>query len=157
MCYLAHDYDRALEHARFMIDLNPQYHIGHWMRGMICLAKGALEESVAAFREAAALSGNAPLMLGWLGLALAKAGQTGEARALLERLAEISKAAYVPPHCFGWINLGLGNFDEAFTWIDRAIEGRDPIIMPIKSYPFLDPLRGDPRFHALLRKMNLEK
>jgi len=157
MYYLARDTDRALEQARFMIDLDPAYYVGHWMRGMICLAKGTLEESVAGFREAAARSGNVPLMLGWLGLGLAKAGETEEARALLDKLSEISKAAYVPPTCFGWIHLGLGNVDEAFTWIDRAIEGRDPIIVPIKSYPFLDPLRADPRFRALLRKMNLEE
>ncbi len=40
--------------------------------------------------------------------------------------------------------------------MDRAIDERDPMIIPIKSYPFLDPLRSDPRFTALLRKMNLE-
>jgi serine/threonine-protein kinase len=157
MYYLSHDNDRALEQARFMIDLDPSYFVGHWMRGMICLAQGTLEESVAGFREAAARSGNAPLMLGWLGLGLAKAGQGAEARALLEKLTEISKTAYVPPTCFGWIHLGLGNVDEAFVWIDRAIEGRDPLIIPIKSYHFLDPLRADPRFQALLRKMNLEE
>ncbi len=157
MYYLARDYDHALEQARFMIDLDPSYYIGHWMRGMVCLGKGMLGESIAGFREAAALSGDFPLMLGWLGLALASSGEAGEAGALLDRLSEISRTAYVPPSCFAWIHLGLGNVAEAFTWIDRAIEGRDPIIVPIKSYPFLDPLRTDPRFHALLRKMNLEE
>jgi hypothetical protein len=72
-------------------------------------------------------------------------------------ILKTSRAAYVPPSCFAWIHLGLGNVGEAFTWMDRAIDGRDPIIVPIKSYPFLDPLRADPRFHALLRKMNLEE
>jgi hypothetical protein len=96
-------------------------------------------------------------MLGWLSRALAIAGEAGEARALLDRLTEISLAAYVPPSCFAWIHLGLGNVGEAFTWMDRAIDARDPMIMPIQSYPFLDPLRADPRFHALLRKMNLEE
>jgi len=72
-------------------------------------------------------------------------------------LMKISKTVYVPPTCFAWIHLGLGNVDEAFTWIDRAIDARDPMIIPIKSYPFLDPLRTDQRFHALLRKMKLEE
>ena len=157
MYYLARDNDQALEQARFMIDLDPSYYLGHWMRGMVCLEKGPLEEAVAGFREAAARSGNFPLMLGWLGMGLAKAGKGEEAGALLDKLAEISRAAYVPPSCFALIHLGLGHMDEAFTWLDRAVEGRDPIIVPIKSYPFLDPLRADPRFHALLRKMNLEK
>lgn len=47
--------------------------------------------------------------------------------------------------------------DEAFAWMDRAIDDRDPMMTPIKSFPFLDPLRADPRFLALLWKMNLEE
>lgn len=157
MYYLARDYDPALEQARFMIDLDSSYYVGHWGRGMLCLEKGMLREAISEFREAANLSGNVPLMLGWLGQALGKAGEAGEAGALLDRLSEISRAAYVPPSSFAWIHLGLGNVDEAFTWMERAIDARDPMVMPIKSYPFLDPLRTDPRFHALLRKMNLEE
>jgi tetratricopeptide (TPR) repeat protein len=157
MYYLARDNDHALEQARFMIDIDPSYYIGHFMRGVICLDKGILGEAIAELREAVKLSGNIPLMIGWLGLALASAGEAGEANTLLDRLSEISRAAYVPPSSFAWIHLGLGNVDEAFTWMDRAIDGRDPMIVPIKSYPFLDPLRADLRFHALLRKMNLEE
>jgi serine/threonine-protein kinase len=157
MYYLARDNDHALEQARFMIELDPSYYIGHWLRGMIFLAKGMHGEAIAELREAVKLSGNIPLMLGWLGWALASAGEAGEANALLDRLSEISRSAYVPPSCFAWIHLGLGSVGEAFAWMERAIDGRDPMIMPIKSFPFLDPLRDDARFHALLRKMNLEE
>jgi hypothetical protein len=51
--------------------------------------------------------------------------------------------------------IGLSRWDEALEWMDRAIEARDPIIMPIKTFPFLDPIRGDPRFRVLLEKMHL--
>jgi hypothetical protein len=64
--------------------------------------------------------------------------------------------AYVLPTSFAWIYLGLGEIDHAYTWMERAIDDRDPIIVPIKTYPFLDPLRNEPEFHLLLRKMNLE-
>jgi len=157
MCYLARDNDHSLEQAQFIIDIDPSYYAGHWMRGMICLDKGMLREAIAEFREAVTLSGNIPLMLGMLGWALGSAGEAGEANAILDRLSEISRAAYVPPCCFAWIHIGLGHVDDAFAWMDRAIDARDPMIMPIKSYPFLDPLRTDPRFHALLRKMKLEE
>ncbi|OFW05978.1 MAG: hypothetical protein A3H96_00120 [Acidobacteria bacterium RIFCSPLOWO2_02_FULL_67_36] len=156
MYYLARDNVRAMEQARFMIDLDPTYYVGHWALGLICMDEGTAGESVAECRRAAELSGDVPLMLGWLGLALARTGDTAGAEALLERLSEISRAAYVPPSSFAWIHLGLGHVDDAFTWMDRAIDGRDPMMMPIKTYPFFDPLRADPRFHALLRKMNLE-
>jgi hypothetical protein len=91
------------------------------------------------------------------GPTLAQAGESGEARALIDRLSEIARTAYVPPSSFAWIHLGLGDIDEAFTWMDRAVDGRDPMMIPIKSFPFLDPFRADARYHALLRKMNLEE
>jgi hypothetical protein len=52
--------------------------------------------------------------------------------------------------------MGLGRWDDALLWMDRAIEARDPIIMPIRTFAFLDPIRDDPRFQVLLQKMNLE-
>ncbi|HEY0593108.1 MAG TPA: hypothetical protein VGF40_15150, partial [Thermoanaerobaculia bacterium] len=52
---------------------------------------------------------------------------------------------------------GLDEIDEFFVWMDRAIEERDHMIMPIKLYPFMDKVRDDPRFVELLRKMNLHE
>jgi hypothetical protein len=52
--------------------------------------------------------------------------------------------------------LGLRDVDRALEWLDRAVDTRDQLMMPIKSYVFFDPIRNDPRFHALLRKMRLE-
>jgi hypothetical protein len=47
--------------------------------------------------------------------------------------------------------------DRAFEWLDRAVDAHDQLMMPIKSYAFFDPIRADPRFHALLRKMKLDQ
>jgi hypothetical protein len=69
--------------------------------------------------------------------------------------AEFAAKAYISPTCFVWVYVGLGEFDQGLAWMDRAIDDRDSIIIPIKTYAFLDPLRADPRFSALLRKMNL--
>jgi serine/threonine-protein kinase len=155
MYYLARDQAGAMEQARFMVELDPGYYIGHWASGIVLMEAGNGPKAVAALRRAAELSGNAPLMFGWLGHTLARSGEMGEARALLEQLSGISRSAYVPPSCFAWIHLGLGDVDDAFQWMDRAIDARDPMMIPIKSYPFLDPLRPDPRYDALLRRMNL--
>jgi hypothetical protein len=94
-------------------------------------------------------------MLGWLGLALAESGDTAAARDLLVRLRTMASCAFVPPTSFAWIHLALGDTDEFFDWMDRAVDARDHMIMPIGSYPFLDRVRDDRRYSALLRRMNL--
>ena len=108
----------------------------------------------AALRKASELP-KSPMVLGWLGLALAQGGNVTEARGLLQNLYARAERTYVPPSNFAWIHFGLGEIDDAFVWMDRAVEARDNMMTPIKSYPFLDPIRNDPRFTALLRKMNL--
>lgn len=68
----------------------------------------------------------------------------------------MDRGAYVPPASVAWVYLGLRDVDRAFEWLDRAVDAHDQIMMPIKSYAFFDPIRTDPRFHALLRKMHLD-
>ena len=97
------------------------------------------------------------MMLGWLGLVLGVGGRVDEARSVLSRLEVMSRSTYVLPASFAWVYLGLRDVDRAFEWLDRAVDARDQLMMPIKSYVFFDPLRGDPRFHALLRKMKLDQ
>jgi serine/threonine-protein kinase len=156
MALLARRLDRLKEEAEHMIALAPDHFLGHWALGMQRDTIGAGAEAVAALERAHELSGGAPFTLGFLALAYGRAGRPDEARALLARAAEAAKAGYVPPSTFAFGHIGLGDWSAAFEWLDRAIEGRDPLVMPIKTYPFLDPVRGDARYRALLHKMNLE-
>ncbi len=155
MLWFARQFDRAVEQALRAIELDPTNFMGYCALGQVRTMQRAFKEAIPALQKAAELSGNSPTVLEWLGLALAQAGQTAEARALLQRFHEIAKQSYLPPTCIAWIHLGLGEIDDAFAWMDRAVDTRDPMMVPIKSYCFLDPLRADPRFTALLRKMNL--
>ena len=156
MLYLGRQYDRVREQCRLMKELDPAYFLIYFELGEVGCEQGAFGEAISDLRQGAALSGNAPLVLGWLGMALAKSGDVAGAREVLAGLHAAATQVYVLPTSFAWIHLGLGEIDQAFTWMERAIDERDPIIIPIKSYSFLDPLRNDPRFAALLRKMNLE-
>ena len=152
--WLNREYDRAIEQARMIMKFDPQVYMGYWMLGMVYREKGRFKEAIEALRTAVELSGGLPLIVGWLGLALGQGGQIGEARAVLDQLHEIAKTTYVPPTSFAWTYLGLGEIDEAFVWLDRAVDGRDHMLVPIKSYPFFDSIREDPRYLSLLRKMN---
>jgi TolB-like protein len=154
--WLNREYDRAIEQARMIVKFDPQAYTGYWMLGMICRERGSLADAIEAQRKAVELSGGLPLLLGWHGLALGQAGETAEARALLDQLHEIAKTTYVPPSSFALTYFGLGELDEAFVWLDRAVDVRDHMMIPIKSYPFFDSVHEDPRYLALLRKMNYD-
>jgi TolB-like protein/tetratricopeptide (TPR) repeat protein/predicted Ser/Thr protein kinase len=148
--------DRLAEEAQHMLALDPNHFLGHWALGMHRDAIGAGAEAVAALERAHELSGGVPFTLGFLAYACGRAGRADKARALLEGACEAAKTGYVPPSTFALGHIGLGDWDAAFEWLDRAVEGRDPLVMPIKSYLFLDPVRDDPRYRALLHKMNLD-
>jgi TolB-like protein/Flp pilus assembly protein TadD len=155
MLWLGRHYDRAIEQGRIVLELAPTHFIGHWSIGMVYCDAGRVDLAIAAHRKAADLTHDAPIILGWLGRALAQSGDEAGARAILERLRVTQSKAYVPPTSFAWIHIGLGEVDRFFEWMDCAIDARDHMIMPIKTYPFLDPIRDDPRYLALLGKMNL--
>ena len=156
MYSLARDPDRVIEQARLLIELEPTGAPGHWLLGVGVSRKGLVDDGITSLQRAVDLSGGAAMTLGWLGLILGVCGRTDEARGLLGRLEVMSRTTYVPPASVAWVYLGLRDVDHAFEWLDRAVDARDQLMMPIKSYVFFDPIRNDPRFHALLRKMKLE-
>jgi TolB-like protein/tetratricopeptide (TPR) repeat protein len=156
LLWLNRQYDRAIEQGRLLIESEPTHFAGHFLTGVVCREAGLHEDAILSLRKGAELSGGNLLVLGWLGLALAESGDVPAARALLERLRGMPAETYVPPTSFAWIHIGLGEIDQFFEWMGRAIDARDHMIMPIKSYAFFDPIRGDPRYTELLHKMNLD-
>jgi hypothetical protein len=81
----------------------------------------------------------------------AAAGKTGPARALLK---DVASQAYVPAHGVAQAYVALGEREKAFTWLEKAVEDRSPQLVRLKVDPLVDPLRSDPRFQDLLRRMN---
>jgi len=149
-------YDLAIAQARQALELDPNYFMGHSTLGLAYGMKGMWSEATATLEKCAEVSGRHPGALASLGWSLALAGRGDEARRLLAELEERSRVAYVSPAMIGFLHLGLGETDQAFNCLEKAIEIRDPMVVPIDTLPTCDPLRPDPRFHALLRKMNLE-
>jgi TolB-like protein/Tfp pilus assembly protein PilF len=153
---IGNQHERAMVAAQQVLELDAAAYWAYLTIGSVYRDRGVFEKAIAAHSRAMELSGDAPHMMGWLGLTLGLSGKALEARALLERLCCKAAQGYVPPASFAWIHLGLGDRDTAFQWLNRAIEECDQMLMPIKSYTFLNPIRSDPRFAALLRKMNLK-
>ncbi len=155
MAYLAGRLDRMDEEAQRMIALDARHFLGHWTLGIHRDAVGEHAEAVAALERAHELSGGSPFTLGFLALVKGHAGRSDETHALLARAARAAESGYVPPSTFAFGCIGLGDWDAAFDWLHKSVDGRDPLVMPLKTYPFLEPVRGDPRYRALLDGMKL--
>ncbi|MDT8069459.1 MAG: winged helix-turn-helix domain-containing protein [Terriglobia bacterium] len=153
---LNREFERAVEQGRILLEIDPSSGQGNFVVGVAARYLNRCDEAISSLRRAADLTCDAPMMLGWLGLTFTSCGHSNEAREVLRRLHEKATTGYVPPTCFAWIHLGLRQINTAFQWLDRAVDECDQLIMPIKSYGFLDPIRSDPRFAILLRKMGLE-
>jgi tetratricopeptide (TPR) repeat protein len=157
MAYLGRRPERMIDEGRHMVALDPTHFLGHLVVGLASIESGAADEAVTALEVARELSGGIPITLGYLAYAYGRAGRREDACKLLEQTETTATKVYVPPSTFALGHVGLDDWDTAFHWWNQAIEVRDPLIVPIKTFPFFDPVRGDPRYRAMLRRMNLSK
>ena len=152
----ARRYDQAIEQLRKTVEMDPGFYYAHWTLGNALELKGLTEEAIAEYKEAIALNDD-PLPRALLGHLYAKIGRKNEALAILKQLRELresSKQRYVSPYNLALIHIGLGQKDEAIQLLEETYEERDGYdIAFIKVEPLLDPLRGDPRFEALVQKV----
>ena len=151
---LSRRFDAAMAEANAGIDLNPSSHRFQWNLGWALNGLGRRDESIKAFRQAISIAPGEPMSQGHLAVVLGWSGQQEEARSILHDLEQRRAEQYVSAYLMAQVNLGLGQHEEAFSWLDRAAEDRDALLPYIYAWFVLDPLRSDPRFQDLLRKMN---
>jgi len=119
-------------------------------------ATGQQERAVQEMETAAQIA-HVPVVLMYLGYVYASSGRILEAQKAIDELEELSQTAYVPASSFAGIYVALGEIDNAIEWLEKSFEqGHSLLAVHFTLPPFFDPLRSHPRFHALLRKMNLE-
>src|SRR5207244_1966931 len=118
---------------------------------------GMFFEAVAEARKAKELNRANSQGTAQLAYALAKSGKQEEARGLLEELLRLSTQRHVSPGNIALIYNGLGERDEAFSWLERGFEQRDPKLVFLKVEPKWNNLRDDPRFQELLRRVGFSQ
>jgi TolB-like protein/Flp pilus assembly protein TadD len=154
--YLARNYDRAVEQLRKTLELDPDFVRAHYLLGRTYLEKGMYNQAVQELQKATDLSRGNAVYLAGLGCGYAKSGKTREAMRILDELVEMrSSQAYVPPYDIALVLVALGQQDSAFTWLEKAFEENSDFKDELKVGPMLDPLRSDPRFQELLRRVGL--
>ena len=155
MFYFARNYDGAIERQRKVIESSPGNFGPHRRLGLALLQKKMNAEALAEIQQSRALSGGSAEEIAYLGYAYGVTGKRAEAQKILEELQEQSKRRYISPYLMALLYIGLSNKDQAFVWLEKSYEERCNNLMFLKVEPILDPLRSDPRFTELLRRMNL--
>jgi serine/threonine-protein kinase len=157
MLYLARRNDESIAQFERTIELSPYYWFTYQRLAQVLVTTGEYDRGIEVMRKGIELAGPDTLRPCKHTLAnlYARSGNRAEAVEIMRELEEQEKTTYVPPCDFAQIHTVLGNVDEAFRWLDRAVEMRDADLFMTKVWPVWDPLRDDPRFDQLLRRLNL--
>jgi TolB-like protein/Tfp pilus assembly protein PilF len=145
--------DEALVRLRDTFELAPGFWLPHAFAASAYIEKGMFAEAIAEAHRAEELSNGQTISIAYEGYALAKSGKREEAQAVLASLLKRSKERFVPPYHIALAYNGLGQTDEALTWLERGFEQRDPKMAFLKVDPKWNNLRYDPRFQDLMRRV----
>jgi Tfp pilus assembly protein PilF len=155
--YFARRYDQAVEAFRNALLIEEGFWYAHWGLGLSYFSKEMYGEALVEIQKAKDLyKGWQPQIESFIGGIYARMDRREDARQVLNNLLERSKQEYVPPMAFADLYFALEENDQGFQWFEKACEIHDPGLTWLKVHPIYDSIRSDPRYTALLKKMNLE-
>ena len=148
--YFAGRYDVADRRLREILRSDSTDVTAQWGLALVDEQRGRLDEAIAILEPISAVSNNRKASLGH---AYALAGKTAKARSVLSALHAAEERSYVPSYWFAVVHTGLGERDQALRYLERAYEERSTVLAYLMIDPRLAPLRDDPRFLALARRL----
>ena len=150
--YLARRYDDAIQQHRRTAELDSTFLYWDHTVAASYREKGMFREAVGEY-----LRINSPHPLYGLAVTYARMGRKGDARRIANELEKASKRSYVSPDHIAAIYANLNERDKAFEWLEKAYEARSSSMAGFQLFPEYDPIRSDPRFIALLKKVGVEQ
>jgi DNA-binding winged helix-turn-helix (wHTH) protein/TolB-like protein/Tfp pilus assembly protein PilF len=153
--YLARRYDEAIEQYQKAVDLDPDLFRPHRLLGLAYLQKDRQDQAIAEIQKSVILSGGSLEEKAYLGYACGVAGRRSEAIKMLGELKARAEREYVSPYLMALVGMGLGNKDQALSWLDQAYDARSVNLIYLNVEPIFDNLRSAPRFNDLLRRVGL--
>jgi serine/threonine-protein kinase len=153
--YFARQYDQAIAQLQKTLDMDDNFWVGRLWLGWTYAYIGRLSEALAELHTARRLDNNLEIVAA-LGYAYARGGQRIEAQQVLDELQQMSRQRYVSPMLGALIAVGMGENEQAFGWLEQCYADRAQMMSELKAEPAFDPLRADPRFADLLRRVGLE-
>ncbi len=153
--FQARRYEEAIRESRSALAIQPDNAGDLFGLGIPLIADDRPAEAIPVLEKAVSLSSGSPAAIGVLIRAYAHAGRRSDALRLLAELKRRKEAGYVPAAAFLNAYLGLGDNEQAFYWLEQAYKEQSNILQFLKSHPYFDPIRGDPRFKDLVRRVGL--
>ena len=153
--YMARRFDESIGVLRKVIESDPEFSIAYWYLAGSCFANERWGEGIAAIQKFVELSAGSVIALSALGYGYGSAGMKDEAFKILERLDGLSKDRYVGSLWRAVVWMGLGEKKETLENLEKAYLEKESILACIKVWPAFDSVRSEPRFQAVLKKMNL--
>jgi len=147
--------EEALAAAEHALLLDPRFQEGALLMGYVLNHLGRFDEAISVLTKVEGTYAENPRIRGLLAFAYARAGNELTAREILDDLLRQSKSRYVSPKWIGIAYSGLGEDDSALDWFERAVEVRADWINWYFSHPGMGRYMTNPRFHEILRSMNL--
>jgi tetratricopeptide (TPR) repeat protein len=145
--YYARRYEEALEVCGRILELEPHHYQTLAVQGLIYTALHRYDDAIRALNLCGGVIYSA--------YACGLCGRSADARAMLEATERRAESVWVAPSGLAAACVGIGEYDKAFHYLERACEVRDPIMTVFAVLPIFDPLRGDPRFGRLLGKIGI--
>lgn len=151
----ARRYDDAAQELRSTLAVTPDDAWALNTLGIELILDHHPQDAVTVLKKAVSVSDRSPTNVGLLIHAYAKAGRRADALRLLEELKHRKQTGYVPAFAFVLAYLGLGEYDQAFFWLEEAYKEQSNPLQFLKVFPIFDPIRDDPRFKDLVRRIGL--
>ena len=151
---LARQFAAAVDQARRTLDMNPTFAGGYWQLAAANVCLGEYEVAREVCKDGLQQSEDDPVLVAYYGLACGMLGIKSEVENTIARLKQRRQEEHFPAGRMALCYMGVGDEDEAIAWLNTGYDERDSMCAYLARWPVWDPLRSDPRFQALLDKMN---
>ena len=154
-CYFARDYEKSAFLYLMSIELDPRFDGAHTDRARALEALGRFDEARAEYEAGSRLAGTAAGPTFGLGHLEAASGNETEARKILSELTAARSSRVVSAWGIAALHASLGDIDDAFTWLEKAIEEKASGLILLRVHPRLDPIRNDARYWPMVERVGL--
>jgi len=153
--YFSRQYDQALEQFQKTLEMDSSFGVTYMFLGMAYIQQERFAEAISELRQAVELSGGSLIMKATLGHALGRSGERKAAEKMIEELTK-SSGGHISGYNVALIYAGLGETEEALSWLTRAVKQHDMFLTWINQEPMFDSLRSEPRFAELVKRIGLK-